>query len=272
MSRLCLIIGMKETGKSTTIATMVKRLSRKTLIIDPGEATVYQDFGYQPITLEAIPNFSHTLDADLPGVEKIRRISNVVNKKKLIAGIFGVRENTDKIYKGRAFVNGNLVLEDAAGYINHHMPENLIGCIKGMKQYGLNLILAYHSISEIPEGIMSLQPDLVIFKKTGDLEKIFTKIQKTKHFRQRRDAMKAYYQAMFFGLTPVEIYDNYLEYLPAIKRELRYAPPMQMANKKEVMKFTKWLSTFAHNRVNPSPAQREMLRYQPFSASMRFKV
>jgi hypothetical protein len=83
---------------------------RRTLIIDPGEAAAYSAYPF--IKVEDIPKFRDASDG------AIKRISSVINKKELIATIFGFDFEANDIDKKRAFLNGCLILEDAASYMN----------------------------------------------------------------------------------------------------------------------------------------------------------
>ncbi|MEL6673540.1 MAG: ATP-binding protein [Bacteroidota bacterium] len=260
MSQLTLLIGRKGSGKSTTFCEIAQYMKRRTLIIDPGQARAYTDAGIGFITTKEIPAFD--------GYEaKIKRISNVINKKQLVAQIFGFDLETNSISRSRAFLNGNLIMEDAASYVNSSMTEALRECVKAFKQYGLNLFLSYHSLDEISPDILRLSPDKAIFKKSGETEKVFSRIRKARSFSNYEGAMRAYYQAQYFGLTPEEIFQQSRRFLKGIAQDLYYEKPL--ATEKDQKAFCKFLSKFASGRVNPTKAQRSMANYQPFGVDLR---
>jgi len=259
MSQLTLLIGRKGSGKSTTFCGMAQALTRPSVIIDPGQAKVYSEAGIGFIKPEEIRFFR--------GEPKIVRISNIINKKQLVAQLFGFDLERGKIHKSRAFRNGNLFMEDAASYINSNMTETLRECIKSFKQFGLNLFLSYHSIDEISPDILRLSPDKCIFKKTGDSEKVFSKISKTKSFANYQGAMEAFYQAQFFGLTPDEILKQTRPFLPSIAKDLYYTTSLQSLDKEKA--FCKHLSKLANGRQHPTPEQKEMSKYMPFAVDLR---
>lgn len=265
-----MVYGKKETGKSTTIAQLAMALKRKTLIIDPGEAPVYRAYGFEKIDPSQVLAFSRTPDSELSGAKRVRRISNIVNKKQLVAKVFGFDLDKDQVDIRRGLINANIIFEDAASYINSHMTQNLLECIKGMKQRGLNLILTYHSISETSEQLMRLMPDKLLFKKTGDKIKVFSKINKTEFFDRYDAAAEAYYKAQFYGLYPREILASVKRHMKGIAYDLEYKKPINTDAQK--LAFAKWLCQYANGKKRPTEAQRKMLRYQVFGADMRFQI
>ncbi|MEM6342550.1 MAG: hypothetical protein AAF927_01675 [Bacteroidota bacterium] len=270
MSQLVMVYGKKETGKSTTIAQLAMALRRKTLIIDPGEAPVYREYGFKKIDPREVLAFSRTPESELTGSSKVRRISNIVNKKQLVARVFGFDLERDQVDIRRGLINANIIFEDAASYINSYMSQNLLECIKGMKQRGLNLVLTYHSISETSEQLMRLSPDKLIFKKTGDKMKVFSKIKKTEFFDRYDAAAEAYYKAQFYGLYPDEILASIKRHVKGVAFDLDYKKPLHTDAQKS--SFAKWLCAYANGKSKPSEAQRKMLRYQVFGADMRFQI
>ncbi len=260
MSNLTLVIGRKGSGKSSTILEIAQGLSRPSLIVDPGRAKVYTEAGIGFIDPDQIPDFSR----QKKGFGRIARISDIIDKKALMAQIFGFQAD-GHINRAKAFLNGNLFLEDAGSYINSNTTEKVLECVKAFKQYGLNLYLSYHAIDEISQDILRLQPDFLIFKKTGD-EPVWSKISKTKKFPNQRNAMKTFYMAAVYGMTPQEIVENYDVYLADIAKDLRQPAPK---DDKTRLAFAGWLSSMAHGKKIPSPQQKAMKNYQPFSVQLK---
>lgn len=257
MSQITLIMGRQRSGKSTLITMIADKLDYPSLIIDPGSAKIYREKGYKPI---------HPRDCN-KHKEGVRRISNFLDEKKLLAQIFGWDEESGKNDKSKAFINGSLFLEDAGSYINGNMTEAAKKCIKQIKQYGINLFLSYHSFDEISLEVLRLSPQKAIFLKTADESPVFTQIKKTKRFENKEDAKIAYYKAQFYGLTPQQIYKKYQDDLPAIARDLRIA--WSDGYKSAPLTLCKKFSKFANGRENPTEEQIRMARFQPFSVNLR---
>lgn len=255
MSLLTVIIGKKGSGKSTLIASIAEAMIHPSLIIDPGRAAIYREKGFQAIKVEDIHNHR----------TGVRRISHVINKKKLIAHIFGFDFELGDIDMTKAFLNGNLFCEDAASYVNANLTEDVRESVKSMKQYGLNLFLSYHKIGEISPEVLTLGVDRGIFLKTGDSTKVYSRIKKTESFQNYEGGKRAYYKAQFFGMTAQEIFDMHRAFLRPIAKDL-YQP---WTNEKA---FAQWLCAFANDlpkkRKKPSSAQIRLKRYKPFTVDL----
>lgn len=200
MAQLNILVGQQGCGKSTFLKKLADSIwvdaQRRTLIIDPGEASAYASYPF--IKVEEIPGFRNANDG------AIKRISSVINKKRLIAVIFGFDFEANDIDKSRAFLNGNLFMEDAASYINSSMTEQLLEAIKSFKQNGLTLVLCYHSISEISSQVLDLAPHHIFVKKTND-DNVFSRIRKARKLGNYHELMKAFYTAKFKGLDGKDI-------------------------------------------------------------------
>ena len=201
MAQLNILVGNQGSGKSTFLKYMCEQAwsqgKRRSLIIDPGEAAAYGDYPF--IKVDDIPKYREKAKGP-----KIRRISSIIDKKKLIATIFGFDFEANDIDKKRAFLNGMLVMEDAASYLNSSMTEKLREAIKSFKQNGLTLVVCYHSIEEVSTELLRLNPHHLIVKRTND-RNVFSQIPKGRKLGNWRGVMEAYYRAKFMGLSAQEI-------------------------------------------------------------------
>jgi energy-coupling factor transporter ATP-binding protein EcfA2 len=213
MSKLVLLIGRQGSGKSTTFCRLAESLADRSLIIDPGHAKAYANHGF--LRVEEVPAFQDASQG------KIKRVYEPFDKNEVIASIFGYDFETKQINRRKAFLNGNLFMEDAGSYIDSNLNRKLKACIKAFKQYGLNLYLSYHSIDEVSPDILRLDPHVLILKKTGDLN-VFSQIRKARHFGNYQQVLRAFYKAKFAGLDAREIGDAMPEdELQAVARDLQ---------------------------------------------------
>ncbi|MCI4668934.1 MAG: hypothetical protein MRZ79_12445 [Bacteroidia bacterium] len=212
MSNITLIIGRMKSGKSTTIKEIVDGLKDKSLILNPGDAKAFKDFPF----IKADQAHAYT-DVFLQG--KAYQLEFSGNPIRDISEVFGWREEDGKVDKSRAFLNGNLILEDAGAYLDSNLPRGVKSAIKAVKQHGLNLFLSYHSLSEISKTVLEMSPSVLILKKTGDSASFSSLPEKIKSLGQRALICDAFYRVRFKGLTVQEIKNSYLpnEFLDVIK-------------------------------------------------------
>ncbi|MEO0473452.1 MAG: hypothetical protein AAF206_27820 [Bacteroidota bacterium] len=259
MSSICLLIGKQRTGKSTTFAKIAREVSGKCLILDPGENKAFQEFPVMPAT-----NAWKFNNPNRQG--KIWRIEDSGKQMDQIEAVFGF-DQEGNYNKRRAYLNGNLFLEDAGAYIDSNLKRGVINTIKKIKQHGLNLFLSYHTISEISPQLIKMGPRVLILKKTKDKD-VFSHISKAKELGSYQKVMQAYYRVKFYGMTEQEIADEMdLEYLFGIARDLRFdlrkmgIKNVRNPSNADIKKVSKAIFTFSHGQKTMKGINRELAKY-----------
>lgn len=228
MSNLTLLIGGFSTGKSTTFARLMKEIQGKCLVLDPGGAPAYADFPELPAA-----NAWKYVDATRQG--KTWRIQDTGDRSREISLVFGYNPETKIYSKGRAYLNGNLFLEDAGAYLDSNLTREVKSRVKAMKQHGLNLFLSYHSIDEISTDVLRMSPSIIMLKKTGDVN-VFSDIEKVKKLGNYSLVMQAFYRAKFRGLSPRAVVDQLPpEDLFSVCRDLRIPNPSKLNPRRDII-------------------------------------
>jgi len=201
MSNLVLVVGGMKTGKSTLLANIAKGLTDRCLIMDPGRSSAFADF-------PEIPSEMAYLLSQKNYPDRIFKIVDTGDRTRELSEVYGWREEDGILKKKRAFVNGNLFLEDAGAYIDSNLKRSIKTQIKAMKQHGLNLFLSYHSLSEISEDIKRMSPTALFIKKTAD-KMLFSEIPKMDGMGKEMEIMRAYYRVVVRGESAPQIIQNY---------------------------------------------------------------
>ena len=271
MSKLSVLIGAFGTGKSTTFAEIAKSVKGKCLILDPGAAPAYASFPQMPAQ-----NAWKFQNPSSQG--KIWRIEDTGDRSMELGYVFGYDPETKKKLKSKAYLNGNLFLEDAGAYLDSNINRAMRTSVKAFKQHGLNLFLSYHSIDEISAEVLRMSPSILFIKKTGDVP-VFSQISKARKLGNYNKVMEGYYKARFRGLGPNEIYEALpYEALFDVARDLKINikelgikgnPRRDMIAKAECLKLTKALCKFANGKIKISKSEKEIGKYHTETIILR---
>lgn len=250
---LTVLVGRQGSGKSTEFARLAEQLRHTSLILDPGGAQAYRD--YQQV------GHDYVYRVPRGATGRIYRLVDTGDRLAEIGAVFGYHQEERRIIKPRAFLNGNLFLEDAGAYLDSNLKRQVRAAIKSFKQYGLNLYLSYHSIEEISTEILRLQPHVMILKKTGDSH-VFGGIAKARKFDNYNQVMEAFYRAKFMGLTASDIFDQ----LPPgdawdITKELRLSTKTSNGNISEGKELCAQLSKWANGKTTLTQEEKTAGKY-----------
>lgn len=142
---LTLVIGMKGTGKTTfTKQNIIARIKKKALIVDTYAG--HPAYAEYPI----LPNES--LDKLIPKWK-----SNTF----LIA-----HSDPAQIFPtlNKSLTNCTLVLEDAKKYVTDSVGDELKRLIVDHKNKGIDVVLMFHSLSQVPKFIRMMYENIILFK------------------------------------------------------------------------------------------------------------
>ena len=230
MSNLVLLVGAFSTGKSTTFHSLMQKIEGKCLILDPGSAEPYKS--YPEIAPEHAWKFTGQ-----NGQGRIYRVQDGGDPAREISLVFGYNPETHIYSKSRAYLNGNLFLEDAGAYLDSNLSRAARKQIKGIKQHGLNMYLSYHSIDEISKEVLRMKPTVIMLKKTGDGH-VFSRITKAKDLDNYNQVLQAFYKCKFRGLDKKDIVDQLpAEDLFSVARDLRIDHGVKGNPKRDIIKY-----------------------------------
>ena len=271
MSKLSVLIGAFGTGKSTTFAEVAKSIKGKCLILDPGGAPAYASFPQMPAQ-----NAWRFQNPKSQG--KIWRIEDTGDRSFELGCVFGYDPESQRTSKTRAYLNGNLFLEDAGAYLDSNLKRTIKTSVKAFKQHGLNLFLSYHSIDEISTDVLRMSPSILFLKKTGDVP-VFSQISKARKLGNYNKVMEGYYKARFRGMSPNEIYEALpYEALFDIARDLKISirelgikgnPRRDMISKPDCLKLAKQLCKFSNGKIKIGKGEKETGRYHTETIILR---
>lgn len=258
---LILLIGRQGTGKSTSFARIARKLKHPCLILDPGGAQSYKDF----------PAIHHSQIASKLKTEdlgKIVRLQDTGDRVAEIDSVYGYDPETQRIWKNRAFINGNLFLEDAGAYLDSNLKRQVKSAIKSFKQYGQNLYLSYHSLDEISTDILRLQPHVIILKKTGD-KHVFSQIAKTKKLDNYNQLLQSFYKAKFKGLSDKDIFeqlppDDFLQIALDLRisiEKLKISRSTKYLTEAQAKAIAKELCRFSNGKLKITSKEKEAGKY-----------
>jgi len=157
--RICtIVIGKKMQGKSTFIANMVTTvqaaLQERTVIIVDNDPPAYNQF-------ERIDDYN-TLYRLLKG--------------KGIAKFYDFNPDDEKVeetilkYLRQHFRNGTLVIEDASPFVSHTASNIIKRWFTNHKNYGVDLVVTFHSLRMVPEFLRNMAHNIVLFKTQDNLD------------------------------------------------------------------------------------------------------
>jgi hypothetical protein len=144
LSELTIIVGKKGSGKTTfTKENIVNRVRKKVLIVDTfADHPAYKEYPLIP-----------TDKADM-------FLKNWKSGKMLIAHpnpleLFPIFELRIR--------NTMLILEDAKKYLTDSTPEEIRRLIIDHKNKGIDIVLMFHTLSQVPKFIRQMYENIIIF-------------------------------------------------------------------------------------------------------------
>jgi uridine kinase len=139
INRLMLFVGQRGTGKTTLANNIAAATGKKIIVIDTDLHPFYTD--YETITIEHLKTWEG---------EKCRVID----------------ESTDEVLQvlDRYQSNACVLMEDVPKYMGSNLNESEKRFVINMRKRNFDVIMMFHSLSDIPPYLCKNYNDLVIFK------------------------------------------------------------------------------------------------------------
>lgn len=194
-TRIVLIVGGKSSGKSTLINNVLKPIAianyHKVLIADTVNNGIYNDTPVIPVDKFG----AWCRNKDMLGPARL-----IINNPNYLAEMLTFHF---KIY-GNDYPTCTLFIEDAKRLTGDNLPKNLDTYFQNSKQFGIDIIMPFHSIVRVPPRAWDLADELLLFKSKCE-EKEIPKRIKGDYSELVIEAYRKLKQSNFPDYTPIRI-------------------------------------------------------------------
>lgn len=167
-TRIILIVGGKGSGKSTFINDVLKPIAiennHKVLIADTVNNGIYNDTPVIPKDKFG----AWCRNKEMLGPARLI-INDPIYLTEMIAFHF-------KIY-GNDYPTCTLFIEDAKRLTGDNLPKRLDAYFQNSKQFGVDILMPFHSIVRVPPRAWDLADELLLFKSKCDEKEIMKRIK-----------------------------------------------------------------------------------------------
>lgn len=167
-TRIVLIVGGKGSGKSTFINEILKPIAienqHKILIADTVNNGIYND---TPVVSKSKFG-AWCRNKDMLGPARL-----IINEPNYLAEMITFHF---KIY-GNDYPTCTLFIEDAKRLTGDNLPKALDAYFQNSKQFGVDIVMPFHSIVRVPPRAWDLADELLLFKSKCDEKEIPKRIK-----------------------------------------------------------------------------------------------